>query len=484
MIINLDSDKDFRTQSYSYSISATPLSPSSTEGAVPNMSADLGPESDPFALMTLYRKPIQLEEFNVSAKFNASEPVDTDGMATIAGMSDLENLNVDLTWPINHWDFFGSIGHLIHTVNGVDPIAVDAYTWDTLEHLNQGWVMPNVVGNGWVLFKQFLSAWGLTLFEYTWWTPTNAIKMNSMYDSYDLDRANLSSSTITLNQSEQASKVVVNRYEYDDYMSAFVEITPRFEDGTNSIISVEAGAQVSVEVPTSFSVSHLQTHHPRCVDMIWDDITYFSSIYSVVGNDDRPIPAQQWIDNGGDLWVEVNEDDPTVLTVHVSGAHIPNLSPFRVAASASGGVHFSSLHIFGKGVATRSYPYTVHTGVVRPVQTEDVLEVDNPFLCQHRVLPNALYRSARSAAGFAWSLSFSVPPHQGVMKINDRVKHKGHWWRIDNVTVSPDQVSYVCTEATEVSHLNEAYEGMTIADFNAKFEGVDMVEFAAVMLRG
>lgn len=484
MIVNLENDKDYRTQSYSYTLHATPLSPSNSEGAVPSMSADLGPEEDPVAFMSMYRKPIQLEEFNVSAKFHATEPTDTDGLVTIAGMSDLENLNVDLTWPVNHWDFFGSIGHLIHSVDGVDPMVVDQFSWDEMKDLDRGWVMPNIQGNGWLLFKQFLSATGLTLYEYGWWEPINAIKKNSQYDSYDIDNANIISSSVTLNTTDSSDRIVVNRYEYTDFLTAHTEISPRFSDDNEMIISVEAGRSVSSEVRTSFSISELQTQHPRCVDVVWGDVTYFSSVYAVFGNDDKPIMAQRWIDNGGDLWIEVNKDDPTVVDVHVKGADIYSLSPFRIAMSSGNNVDYSSLQIFGKGVAIDHYPYQVHTGVTRPVLTDQEEVIENPFLCRHEFLPNALMRAARQSAGFAWNLSFSVPPHQGTMKINDRVKHKGHWWRIDNVTVSQDVVSYVCTEATEISHLNDEYDGLTIEDFNERYKGMDMIEFAAVMLNG
>ena len=482
MIIDQTNGKEYPTQGYTYSLHATPLSPSNTEGAVPNVSADLGPESDHLAIMRLYRKPIRLEEFNVSGEFHVSEPTDVDGLATIAGLSDLENLNVDLIWPINHRDFFGSVGHLIHTAKGVNPIAVDSFTWELMADYDIDWVMPGVVGNGWLLLKQFLSAMGLTFFEYDWWTPINAIKHNTLYDSYDLDKANIISSTVTLNTTDPADKVTVRRYEYSDYLSTFTEATPRFEIGSNSIISVEAGETVTAQVETSFSMSQLQTNKPRCLDLILDTIEYYTSVYTVTGNDDLPIPAKQWEDFGGDLSVEINKDDPTVLDVTVRGANLDALAPFRIGMSSGGGRDHSSLHVYARGVQVKSFPYSVPTGVVRPVQSEEEIEVDNPFLCRRETFPNAMFRAAREAAGFGWTLEFTLPPHQGVMKINDRVKHKGHWWRIDNVTVSQDQVSYVSTEATEIGHLNEAYEGMTIADFNAKFEGADMVEFAAVML--
>ena len=483
MIVNEENGKEYRTQSYSHTVNATPLSPASTEGAVPNMSASLGPEADPISFMKLYRKPVRLEEFNVSGLFYATEPTDMDGITSIAGMSDLENLNVDLTWTANHGEVIGSIGHLIHKVNGVNPIAVDSYSWDTMEPFNASWVMPNIQGNGWVLFKQFLSSHGLTLYEYDWWTPVNAIKLNTEYDAYVIDGANIISSTVGMGDSDSANRVIVNRYEYTNFLTAFTEILPRFEQDQESIVTVDLGDVVEAQVRTTFSMTEIGTNRPRCVDMVWDQkIQYYTSVYAMVGNDGQLIPAKQWTDAGGDLWVDINKDDPTVLDIKITGANLPDLTPFTLAVDAGNDFKYSSLHIFGKGVAMNHYPVTVHTGVVRPVLTDDEAEVDNPFLCRQETLPNALLRAARDSAGFAWNLSFSMPPHQGIMKINDRVKHKGHWWRIDSVTVSQDLVSYVCTEATEITHLNEVIEGMTIADFNSRFTGVDMIEFSAEML--
>lgn len=485
MIVNQENGKEYYTSGYSYTIHGTALSPASTEGAVPSMSADLGPNAEYVSFMQLYRKPILLEEFNVSALFYASEPTDTDGITTIAGMSDLENLNVDLTWPANHGDVYNSIGHLIHAVRGVNPIAVDAYSWDYMEKFKDLWVMPNVQGNGWVLFKQYLSALGLTLYEHDWWSPINAIKLNTEYDSHVIDGAHIVSSTVTLNTTDPADLVVVQRYEYTDFLDFLSEVTPRFEVDEESKISVDKGEVVEAQVHTTFSMTQIETNRPRCVDMAWDfEVDYYSSVYAVFGNDEQMIQAKEWTDAGGDLWVDINKDDPSVLDVKVTGANLPDLAPFTIGVAAGNGFSYSSLHVFGRGVAMNSYPVKVHTGVVRPVQSEEELEIDNPFLCLPETLPNALFRAARSSAGFDWNLSFSMPPHQGIMKVNDRVLHKGHWWRIDSVTISQDLVSYTCTEATEISHLNEVLEGKTIADFNARFAGVDMVEFTAEMLNG
>lgn len=484
MIVDDTTGREYETSAYNYSFAATALAPSSTEGAVPTMSATLGPDNNSMAFMSLYRKPILLEDFNVSSKFHASEPTDTDGIMSIAGLSDLENLNIDLIWPANHWDFFGAIGFLTKNVRGVEPIAVDSFTWDELAWVNYGWVMPAVVGNGWVMLKQYLSANGLTFFEYDWWAHTNAIKLNTMYDAFDLDKANIISSTVTLDTTDPADVVNIKRYEYTDYLSAFTEATPRFQTEQESYLTIEAGQVETFQVQTDFSMTKLDTNRPRCVDDVWASITYYTSVYSVIGNDDLMITAAQWKAFDGDMWVEINKDDPTVLDVTITGAHLDSLSPFKIAISSGGGRYHTTLHMFARGVEKREYPFTTHTGVVRGVQSEDETEVDNPFLCRMDLIPNAAFRSARVAAGFGWTMSFSVPPHQGVMKANDRVKHKGHWWRIDSVTISQDSVTYNCTEATEISHLNEAYEGMTIADFNAKFEGTDMVEFAAVMLGG
>lgn len=483
MIIDIERDKEYRTQAYTYSMSAAPLSPGSTEGSVPNMSADLGPEQDPIAFMQLYRKPILLEEFNVSGRFHATEPTDTDGLTAIAGLSDLENLNTDLIWPANQRDFFGSVGHLIHAVDGIEPIAVDSFSWEMMEFFNEGWVMPNMVGNGWVLFKQFMSAFDLTLFEYGWWTPINAIKLNPIFEEYDLDGANIISSSITLGTTDPADKVTVNRYEYSNHLNQLTEITPRFEVGDASIISVDAGETVTAQIQTTFSMTSIETQHPRCIDEVWDTVEYFSSIYSVVANDDVPIKAQEWRDFGGELWIEINKEDPTIIDVHVTGANLDHKAPFRVSMSSGKGKDYSSLHVYGRGVSIRQYPTTVYTGASRPVQSDEEIEVDNPFLCRHENMPNALIRVAREAAGFAWTMTFSVPPHQGTMRVNDRIKHKGHWWRIDSVSISQDEVSYTCTEATQIAHVNEMFEGVPIAELNEKYKGLDMVELAAVMLR-
>ena len=483
MIIDLDRNQEYRTVDYTHTQHASPLSPSSTEGAVPSMSASLGPEVDPVAYMTIYRKNLRLEEFNVSADFTASEPAEVDGVASVAGLSDLENFNVDLIWPANHWHFFSAIGHLINTVRGVDPIAIDGYTWDTMEGLNHSWVMPNLVGNGWVLLKQYLSAHGLTFFDYNWWDPVNAIKLSTVYDSFNLDEGLIISSSVNLNTSDASDKVTAHRYEYTDFLSVFKEVVPKFESTEGeSIISVESGEELEVSIQTSVSMSKLDTNTPRCLDMIWDSVEYFTSVYTVVGNDDKPIMAKQWTDAGGSLTVDINKEDPTKIDVKVVGAKLPDLAPFRIAASSGKNHDYSSLHVYAKGVGIKKFPYTVYTGAVQPIRSDIESEFDNPFLRNHENMPNALYMAAREEAGFNWSLSFSVPPHQGAMLINDRVFHRGHWWRIDSATVTGTEISYTCTEASEITHFNERYEGLTIAEFNSRMGDRTMTEFAAVML--
>lgn len=127
-----------------------------------------------------------------------------------------------------------------------------------------------------------------------------------------------------------------------------------------------------------------------------------TSMYSVVGKDNKPITPAQWYAEGGDIRVELG-DEPNRLKVIVTGMSNTRLAPFRLAES-DGQTDYNTLQICGTGFVYEKKTLVFQTGYT-PVT--DPVKIESPFINTIDEAYEACMYAAQSAFGRKISLDWS-----------------------------------------------------------------------------
>lgn len=185
------------------------------------------------------------------------------------------------------------------------------------------------------------------------------------------------------------------------------------------------------------------------------------SVYSVVGNDDLPIPPEMWNDYGGRLWVEPHPDSPNTIVVKIEGAAIPRLAPFRIAMSSGAGNYYNSLRLVGSGVVTEEHMLTLRTGASRNTTGSKVgLTVENPYVTS---LSQAYDTGLKTAAAYS-GLRSEV--NGQALNINRRNEHE---YVLSLETVDAELFRQ---DIQTIADFNEVYEGYTLGTLSAEWDGL------------
>lgn len=263
-----------------------------------------------------------------------------------------------------------------------------------------------------------------------------------------------------------------------------IEVYPFGDNEEASVIQVDRDEVVEVELEIDAWLS--EVYQPECVEWV-DNRDYSGSegVYSVIGNDNLPIPPQQWLDAGGALEVQMTDDAETLLVI-VTGADLEDLAPFRIAMSS--GNHYNSLHITGYGQRFKRRTIQIATGSSTAVTGDDVgAVVESRWVTSKSLAYDVGFRVAKSYAGPNLRV-------EGVLQFSDtnpvasRINFKYHNFRIESVVTTPTGMSIGGSEATTMSDFDEYWatrfpDGMTFIDFNEEFGGLTFRDFAMTPLR-
>lgn len=187
-----------------------------------------------------------------------------------------------------------------------------------------------------------------------------------------------------------------------------------------------------------------------------------ASVYSVVGNDNLPIPAAQWIAAGGYINVEISEDTRSlIVTIH--GADISQYAPFRIAASAGSGEYYSTLRIVGEGVFFDKKLYSFPTGVDPDIASTEVgVTVDNHYITTLTQLFDLML----------WPLARYGGGKQSIGVVSSGVNNRSDNGVYTYPTIADFNTQVGVEGWVDIADFNTAvlgghYGGNTIADFNA-----------------
>lgn len=179
-------------------------------------------------------------------------------------------------------------------------------------------------------------------------------------------------------------------------------------------------------------------------------------------------------------------DDPSVIRVVVTGSKEESYAPYSIAATAGASNMYNSLHITGTGTLWEKKSIEMYTGVPRTgAEDETPTEIDNRYvLSAGTAYALALEACAEyvgglpSITGTAQSLSPDGLGDIGVVA-GGRFRDKDNVYRVDTVTISPNNVQYSASADTLFSDVSDTMStGETFAQFNARLrEGMTMGDF-------
>lgn len=294
----------------------------------------------------------------------------------------------------------------------------------------------------------------------------------------------------------------------------WTEDTPIQEGiGANEVLTFDLPLLSSLE-----SISQ-----PVCVDFV-GRLHNASSVYSISGSDGLPIPAAQWIAEGGKVEVAIGEDTRSLI-VTVTGSRNEQYAPYSISMAAGTSDRYSSLRISGTGAFFQDRQLlTYRTAVDHSVVSDEVgVTIDSPFIFSRILADRAALWALKRFGGPKHTItvrsrginrlgetgSYRYPvigeinaahagqtigqinaAHAGqtigeinaahfAMVSNDfanqafgnvagaRVLRDDCWFRIRTATLTPEGISYTADSDTTIGDLNAKFAGMTIGEINA-----------------
>lgn len=355
------------------------------------------------------------------------------GMLSITADSVLSKFNVEKTIPPYHGTLLGAIEFYCDQVGITNAVSVDS-SFSSRAVNYPGWN-----GNVWANIKFMLAK--------------ERVELALVYDKINVrpirqsiaDISRSIDSSWTMDASGTASYMEVFYYNYAYGLQA--EIYPPTNTEEPTVFQVGAGETVTFQVELTASV--ISVNQPQAVDWV-EDRPYpnTTGVYSVAGNDGLPIPAAQWLGQGGSVTVQTT-DDPSVISVTVVGASESQYAPYRIAMTSGASGYYNSLHVTGEALVSDRRSIVVPTGIDGSGDTQTI---DNIFVSTLGDAYNAALSAGQQYGGVSYTVSGTA---SGINKADG-------------------SMSLV---AATIEDFNVANAGTTIADFNVTWTGDTIADF-------
>ena len=129
--------------------------------------------------------------------------------------------------------------------------------------------------------------------------------------------------------------------------------------------------------------------------------------YTILGSDDLPIPAAEWVANDGGLRVEIDPDDSSVLVLNIKGMEVTDdpRAPYRVGVMSSGAsTYYNALFISAQGIRFDKQLITFSTGASNTQQVTGAT-IDNPFVSTPAQAATIATRAVQRFSGLNYTIS-------------------------------------------------------------------------------
>lgn len=346
-----------------------------------------------------------------------------------------------------------------------------------------------------------------------------------------------SSRSWAVDTTQKARAIEIYRYTNTQVTNGLIYPT----GGWNPEVAVyDVAAGVTIEVDLEVDASVTSINQPTAVDYVASDFTG-ASVYAVTGNDNLPVPAAQWLAQGGSVTIEIT--DTFGLRAVIKGASLEQYAPYRIALSSGANNFYSTLRLIGTGVTSTRVVNTYQTYVNPDRVTQDIgVTIENEFIDSdqklhdvkmwalkrwgddrrtisvgtvgiNRLGDNGSYRYATIGEFNDYAVNESLTTigdfnsfytGQTIGDFNqfwiDRVSNdfanqafgnisgartleNDAWFRIRSANVDAAGVTYQAEDDTTIGDFNFVWAGATIADFNAEWSGEIIKDFNAKPLR-
>lgn len=177
-----------------------------------------------------------------------------------------------------------------------------------------------------------------------------------------------------------------------------------------SVISLNASEVTTVRLQTGISLTSIV--QPQITQLLTKYYTGPLSLYSVTDSSGAVLGAAEWSRIGGRLEVEIDQEDPSVILVHLRGGTTLERAPYRIGLRDGGegsNSFFSALRIIGSGVAFREESIEIPTGVPAAMASSiDGPRVDNRFVADAGMAFNIALSASLTYAAPRYTINVST----------------------------------------------------------------------------
>lgn len=352
---------------YSVSEESTPIVASDSSGGVGQITFSAVDDPSRLGSVLLLDSELTLSDGERGTTVGTITGVTgNDGLLNVRATSRLGQLVADKTVPGVNDDFDTVARYYLEQVGIDGDIVID----DSLMGIPV--IAPGWTGDMWTKFKELLVTIGA---EVSLVQDKVVIRPIRQRDAWEANNINVS---WNMEQIDLAKEVEIFYYNSQEVIDGLVYPYGGWNEDV-SIFSVDTGQVETVNIPVNVSLTSLQ--QPVVQDYV-SKAYGASSVYAVVGNDNKPITAAQWTASNGKLTVAIGEDGQSIDVTMVGGVGaVSEYAPFRIAVSAGSGDHYSSLRLIGSGIGFDKQSIILPTGVDPDTIPRDVgVTVDNVFI--------------------------------------------------------------------------------------------------------
>ena len=316
--------------------------------------------------------------------------------------------------------------------------------------------------------KQLLGAYGC----YTWLEGDQVeIRQFALSDTL----AELPANLVSKGRSVQGQDTV-EWVEMAYYNSAYITNRQVYPYGIEAPTVFSVGAEETVVYEVQLNASLATVNQPVPVDAIWLPTLDTEGQYAVVDNAGAPIPAAEWLGQGGRVDVRLKNHQTLEVIIRGMSTARDN-APFRLAEFDRDS--YSALYVTGTGVRQERKTVRLHTGSSRAVP-DTVQTVDNPFVSTEAQAYTA-GQWAMCDALLSEQVNFGGGPE--LFSLGTKYRTSNGAYRVAGVGLSPGGSSFNATLEVTMKNFADTLGSKTMAQMAAIWSGKTMGQVAIEPLR-
>ena len=400
---------------------------------------------------------------------------------TEMNLSDLDQLSLSGEMPLRplqahqlvlpfQGTFNNAIRHIVESVLVAPSLEFDA----SLPVRTT--VVPAMYGNVWVFLREFMNLHRIEVVV----KPNGVLSFRAVGAGmviYDIENTTHApkSQGVTVSGAK-ASEYVAVEYFNNEYITSGTVYPVSTEEP--NVISVEAGEVAVIELQTLTGMS--QVNQPPAMDWIGPDFDGEGTTggYTIAGDDGLPVKASSWLEAGGNVRVDIKEDDPYTLIVTVTAPTDGVLATVNDANTAApyhlamtDGTLYPRFFVTGTGVRTEPQELTLYTGANDAIVEPGVgFTATNPHVGSLSQAYDVGLRLAQAYSGASTEYTRSSPSYDNFTDTQGaKFKTPDANYRVQSASYTPEGVAFTATAHSTFDDFHErwATRPKSFNDFNS-----------------